>query len=370
MKELQLHRVRLPLVSPFRTAYGIQTVKDVLLVKAVADEAEGWGECVAMSFPGYSSEYTDAAALVIKAHLAPLILAADDLSGSDITERLSSVIGHNMAKTALEMAVLDAELRASGQSFGSWIGSVTDRVPAGVSTGIAASITELVQTVGGYLDDGYRRVKIKIQPGWDIEPVAVLRRELGEDFVLQVDGNGAYSSGSSGELDHLAQLDRFALAMIEQPFAPADLLGHARLARQISTPICLDESVSSPSTAETALALGACSVINVKAGRVGGYGEARRIHDLCRERGVAVWCGGMLETGLGRAANVALAALPNFTLPGDLSASERYFSQDITEPWRLVDGHLTVPDGPGFGVEIKADILESLTTSVEYLSRP
>jgi O-succinylbenzoate synthase len=224
-------------------------------------------------------------------------------------------------------------------------------------------VPQLLDAVGGYLDQGYVRIKLKIEPGWDVEPVRAVRERFG-DIGLQVDANTAYTLGDAR---HLARLDPFDLLLIEQPLPEDDVRGHAELARQIRTPVCLDESITSARSAADAIALGACSIINIKAGRVGGYLEARRLHDACRELGVPLWCGGMLETGIGRAANVALAALPGFTLPGDTSASDRYYRQDLTAPFVLTDGHLEVPTGPGIGVEPLPEVLEELTTSTEWV---
>ncbi len=269
-----------------------------------------------------------------------------------------------MAKAALETAVLDAELRAQGRPLSRELGAVRDRVPCGVSVGIMDSIGELLDAVGGYLDAGYLRIKLKIQPGWDVEPVRAVRERFGDDVLLQVDANTAYTLGDA---PLLARLDPFGLLLIEQPLDEEDVLGHARLARQVRTPICLDESITSARAAADAITLGACSIVNIKPGRVGGYLEARRIHDVCAAHGVPVWCGGMLETGLGRAANVALAALPGFTLPGDTSASGRYYRTDITEPFVLDDGHLAVPPGPGIGVAPEAAALAEVTTADEWI---
>jgi O-succinylbenzoate synthase len=270
-----------------------------------------------------------------------------------------------MAKAALEMAVLDAQLRASGESFGRFLGASRDRVPCGVSVGIMNSVPELLDAVTGYVEEGYVRIKLKIEPGWDVAPVRAVRERFGDDLLLQVDANAAYTLVDA---QHLARLDDFGLLLIEQPLADDDLVQHARLAHKIKTPICLDESIESAAHAAAAISLGACSIVNIKPGRVGGYLEARRIHDLCRAHGVAVWCGGMLETGIGRAANVALAALPGFTLPGDTSASRRYFETDITVPFVLEDGHLPVPADPGLGLAPIPEILDSVTTSTEWIA--
>ncbi len=238
-------------------------------------------------------------------------------------------------------------------------------MPSGVSVGIHDSIPELLDAVGGYLDEGYARIKLKIEPGWDLAPVAAVRERFGGEVLLQVDANTAYTLRDAR---HLAKLDAFDLLLIEQPLEEEDVLGHAALARQLATPICLDESVVSAQTAAAAITLGACQIINIKPGRVGGYLEARKIHDLAAAHGIAVWCGGMVETGLGRAANIALAALPGFTLPGDVSASDRFYRTDITEPIVLADGHVAVPTGPGLGVAPIPELLESVTTSVEWIA--
>jgi o-succinylbenzoate synthase len=361
---VELRRVSIPLVAPFRTSFGTETVRDILLVRAVTDAGEGWGECVAPAEPHYSSEYADGAADVMRRFLVPRLLAADRLDAQRVAPLLAPVRGHRMAKAALEMAVLDAQLRASGESFAAYLGAARDRVPAGVSVGIADSVPALLDAVAGYLDQGYVRIKLKIEPGWDLAPVAAVRERFGGDLALQVDANAAYTLADAGTL---AKLDAFDLLLIEQPLAEDDLREHAELARLVRTPVCLDESITSAKAAADALMLGACRIVNIKAGRVGGYLEARRIHDLCRAHGVAVWCGGMLESGLGRAANVALAALPGFTLPGDTSASDRYYARDVTEPFMLDGGHLRVPDGPGLGVTPLAGVLDESTTATEWL---
>jgi O-succinylbenzoate synthase len=267
-----------------------------------------------------------------------------------------------MAKAALEAAVLDAELRAAGLSFGAYLGAVSDRVPAGVSVGIHPSIPALLDAVDSYLAEGYLRIKLKIEPGWDVEPVRAVRERFGDDVLLQVDANTAYRLADAR---HLARLDEFGLLLVEQPLPEDDVRGHAELARHLRTPVCLDESITSARAAADAIAVGACSIVNIKAGRVGGYLEARRVHDVCAANGVPVWCGGMLETGIGRAANVALAALPGFVLPGDTSASRRYYSEDLTEPFELDAGHLPVPTGPGVGREPLPAALAEFTTAVE-----
>ncbi len=362
---IELRRIQMPLVAPFRTSFGTETCRDILLVRAVTADAEGWGECVAMTDPLYSSEYADAAADVVRRFLAPALAACPNLDGVGVALALAAFKGHRMAKAAVEMAVLDAELRAAGRPLSRELGATADRVPCGVSVGIMNSVGELLDVVGGYLDAGYVRIKLKIEPGWDVEPVRAVRERFGGELLLQVDANTAYTLADAGQL---ARLDPFGLLLIEQPLDEEDLLGHAELARIIRTPVCLDESITSARVAAQAITLGACKIINIKPGRVGGYLEARRIHDLCVAHDVPVWCGGMLESGLGRAANVALAALPGFTLPGDTSASDRYYRTDITEPFVLEDGHLRVPAGPGIGVAPLPDALEAVTVTSEWIA--
>jgi o-succinylbenzoate synthase len=361
---VELRRIRLPLVAPFRTSFGTMTSREVLLLRAAGTQAEGWGECVAMADPRYSSEYIDAAADVLTRFLIPALAAADRLDAYAVGPALAPFKGHRMAKAALEMAVLDAELRAAGRPLARELGAVHDRVPCGVSVGIMDSIGELLDAVGGYVDAGYRRIKLKIEPGWDVQPVRAVRERFGNELRLQVDANTAYTLADA---HHLSRLDPFDLLLIEQPLGEDDVLDHAELAKVIRTPICLDESITSARAAAAAITLGACKIVNIKPGRVGGYLEARRIHDVCAAHGVPVWCGGMLETGLGRAANVALAALPGFTLPGDTSASDRYYRTDITKPFVLDDGHLPVPAGPGLGVSPIPEILAEVTTETSWL---
>lgn len=361
---VDLVRVAMPLVSPFRTSFGTQTSRDILLVHAKGPDADGWGECVAMNEPLYSAEYVDGAQDVIERFLIPRLAAGPEVTAEQVTPSLAAVKGHPMAKAAVEMAVLDAELSERGESLASHLGAVTESVPSGVSIGITGSVAELLDVVSAYLDAGYVRVKLKIEPGWDFEPVRAVREHFGDDLLLQVDANTAYSLADARQL---ARLDAFDLLLIEQPLPEDDVAGHAELARLVRTPICLDESITSAAIAADAITRGACSIVNIKAGRVGGYLEARRVHDVCAAHGVPVWCGGMLETGLGRAANLALAALPGFTLPGDISASDRYWRTDITAPFILEGGRIRVPTGPGLGVRPDPEVLAEVTTSVRTL---
>ena len=370
LESLELRRIALDLVTPFRTSFGTEARRDILLLHVTADagdgrRVDGWGECVAMKEPLYSSEFVDAAQLVIEQFMWPALVAAGEVEAADVAHILAPIKGHPMSKAALEMAVLDAELRAGGTDLHSHFGAERRRVPSGVSVGIFDEIEELLAQVQGYVDDGYARIKLKIEPGWDIEPVRLVRELIGHEMGLQVDANTAYART---DIDHLCRLDQYDLLLIEQPLPEDDLLGHAALAAASDTPVCLDESILSVRTAIDAIELGAAEVINIKAGRVGGYLEARRIHDLCVDRGVPVWCGGMVETGIGRAANAALAALPGFTLAGDISASTRFYRRDIvTDPITVEDGHVAVPTAPGLGFELDLAFLDEITTSATVL---
>ena len=365
IEAIDLVRVSLPLVTPFRTSFGTANERETTLVRVTTAEAEGWAECGAEPDPLYSSEFLDGCDLVIRDHLIPrLQVLGETLTAELVSTALAPVKGHPMSKAVLETAILDAQLKQTEVSFGQYLGAVRELAPAGVSVGIMDSIDELLDAVGGYLDEGYLRIKLKIEPGWDLEPVRRVRERFGDELLLQVDANTAYTLADAR---HLARLDPFDLLLIEQPMAEDDMLGHAQLARLIATPICLDESIESARDAAAAISLGACSIINVKPSRVGGYLEARRIHDVAAAHGVPVWCGGMLETGIGRAANVALACLPNFVLPGDTSASSRYYAQDLTAPFVLEDGHLRVPTGPGIGVDVLPDVLAAVTTATTHI---
>ena len=366
LEAVELVRVRMPLVRPFRTSFGTQTERDVLLLRAVTGDAEGWGECVALTDPVYNAEFVDGAEQIVRRWLAPALFAEPQLTAARVAPAVGRVKGNQMAKAAIEMAVLDAQLRAAGMSFADYLGGVRDTVEAGVSVGITDTVEQLLDVVGGYLADGYRRIKLKIEPGWDVAPVRAVRERFGDGLLLQVDANTAYRRA---DIPALLRLDEYDLLLLEQPFSTDDLAAHAELSRRAATPVCLDESIESAEQTAAAIALGACSIVNIKAGRVGGYLEARRVHDVCAAAGVPVWCGGMLETGVGRAANVALAALPNFRLPGDTSASDRYYATDLTEPFALVDSCLAVPSGPGLGVTVRDDVLSDLGARREVLTQ-
>ena len=346
---VELLRVRLPLKRPFTTSFGTSADKECVLVRAIgSDGAEGWGECTAMEAPRYSGEWNDGAWLVLRDHLIPAALAG----------RPSGIRGHPMAEAALEVALVDLELRSKGVSLAKHLGGVRDRVPCGVSVGIEDRIDDLLEVVSGFVAAGYRRVKLKIEPGRDAAVVRAVRDAF-PDAPLSVDANAAYTRETA---EVLLELDELGLEYVEQPLPEDDLLGHIELQRRMATPLCLDETVTSARVARGAIELEACRIINVKLGRVGGLVEALRIHVVAREAGVPLWVGGMLETGVGRAANVALASLPGFTLPGDTSASDRYFERDLTEPFVVEpDGTMAVPHGPGLGVTPLPDRLEAAT---------
>ena len=364
LTEVELRVIELPLVRPFRTSFGTQSSRQVLMVKVTNENGTiGWAECVAMSEPLYSPEYTHACIDLIKRFLIPALNSAGDFKAEEVATILKPFLGGQMAKASLETAILDAQLRDQKMSLAKYLGATKNKVECGVSVGIANNLDSLAEEVKSYVDAGYRRIKLKIEPGWDINAVKSIR-QIYPEIPLQVDANQAYTRDDG---KHLAQLDDFNLLLIEQPLDEHDILGHALLAKEVKTPICLDESIISLQSAQDALALKATTVINIKPGRVGGYLESVKIHDLCVKNQVPVWCGGMLETGIGRAANLALAALPGFTLPGDTSASARYFKQDVTTPFVMDDGYLTVPTGDGIGVTPDLDFLDSITRSKEVI---
>ena len=363
LEAAELVRVTIPLVGAFTAAFGTLAARDVLLVRLVTDVGEGWGECTTLAEPFYNEEFFDASAIVLRRWLLPPLFQRSELRADEVRSVASRVKGFAAAKAAVEMALLDAELRHEGRSLSSYLGGTRSRVDVGVVVGILGSVHELCETVARFVAEGYARVKLKIEPGWDHQPASAVR-EAFDTLPLQVDANAAYDPSSA---DRLLALDGLNLLMIEQPFAADDIDAHRRLATRMATPICLDESIPSLNAAVTALDTGACSIVNLKVGRVGGVIEARRIHDLCRARGVPVWCGGMAETGVGRAANVALASLPGFTLPGDISASSRYFARDVTAPFELVGSSLAVPGGPGLGVSVDDDFLTELGATREVV---
>jgi O-succinylbenzoate synthase len=365
IQEVTLRRLAMPLVKPFRTSFGTQSQRDVLLVQVHTDGDIGYGECVAMSIPLYSEEYVIGAQDFISRFIVPRLFQRE-IEPTEFAELTSDLLGNRMAKAAVEMSLLDAWLKSQGISFADYLRVDRDKVPVGVSIGIADSIDGLLSEVNGFVEQGYRRIKLKIEPEFDLAPTKAVREEF-PDILLQVDANQAYKSS---DIDHLVRLDEFDLLLIEQPMSETDIAGHIKLAKQMRTPVCLDESITSAAVAKDLIDLGATSVVNIKPGRVGGYLEAVRIHDVCQKLGVPVWCGGMLETGIGRAANLALAGLPGFSLPGDISGTNRYWNLDITQEFVVVDGHISLPSGLGFGAEVNEEVLLSYQTEYVTLSRP
>jgi len=365
IERVELRTVRLPLNEPFETSFGRIDSRLIVLVAVTSGGETGWGEVVAAEQPLYSYETVGTALHVIRDYLAPAILGEPLRDISDLAQRLAPFRGHNMAKAGLELAFMDLCARLRFQSLSHLIGGTRERIPVGVSLGIQPSIDLLLDRVDRYLGLGYQRIKLKIKPGWDISIVREVRRR-NPDILLSVDANAAYTLA---DLDHLRVLDDFGLLMIEQPLEHDDLMDHAQLQSKLSTAICLDESITGIKRAKQALDLGSCRIINIKIGRVGGYSQALGIHDLCYDQGIPVWCGGMLESGIGRAHNIALASLPGFVLPGDISASSRYFARDLIVPEVTVSpgGAVIAPLGPGLGFNVDLDYIIEKTETLMRL---
>jgi o-succinylbenzoate synthase len=366
IRKITLRELAMKLIAPFEISNGVSYDRRIVLLEADVDGVTGWAECVAGEAPQYSPETVETAWHILRDHLWPLMKGKEFASAADVSGLLKSVRGHNMAKGALEAAVWDAEAKQKGVPLWKLLGGVREEVACGVSIGIKKSLDELATAVKKELDAGYQRIKIKIKPGKDVEQVKRLRQDFPK-IKLMVDANSAYRPE---DWPLLKELDGFYLMMIEQPLGWEDIYSHAELQKKLVTPICLDESIHTFEQARAAIALGACKIINIKLGRVGGYTSARKIHDLCEQNGIPVWCGGMLESGIGRAHNIAISTLPNFTLPGDVSASRRYWVEDIIEPEVVVSpqGTIRVPSGPGIGFEPRLDRIEKLTTQSEQLA--
>ena len=359
IERLELRLVTLPLVHFFETSGGRIDDKHFLLVRVDGGGCAGYGECVAEQDPYYSAETNDTAWHIIVDFIAPRVLGVEFAHPRDVFPALKAIRGHNMAKAAVEMAAWDLFAKQRGEPLSRVLGGTREFIASGVSIGIQRSLGELAAKVEHELAAGYQRIKIKIKPGWDLDAVETVRTRFGA-IPLMVDANAAYTLADA---DHLARLDPFGLMMIEQPLDYDDIADHAALQRRLTTPICLDESIKTVGIAREAIAAGACRIINIKPGRVGGFAQSIRLHDLCASHGIPVWHGGMLESGIGRAANVHLSTLPNFTLPGDIAASKRYFDPDLIDPPIEVasDGTVAVPTGPGIGVTIREDRLHTAT---------
>jgi o-succinylbenzoate synthase len=365
IESITLHHISMPLVAPFETSFGRETDRQCILITLQAEGLTGYGECVATRDPGYNYETTGTAWHILKDFIAPLILNQNVTDAHDFQKRVEGIRGHHLAKAGVEMALWDLLGKRDGKSLKEMFGGTRDKVEVGVSIGIQESASALVRTVQSYLEKGYRRVKIKIKPGREVEETSAVRRAY-PDLRLQVDANSAYTLENAGALQPLDDLD---LLLIEQPLYEDDIWDHRKLQAEFKTPICLDESVVSARHARYALEMEACKIINIKPARVAGLSQGIIIHDTCRARAVPVWCGGMLETGVGRASNLAIAALPGFVLPGDISASDRYYQRDITnERFTLnEDSTIDVPDGPGLGVTIDKEALRQFTLSEMFL---
>jgi len=365
IQEVTLREVRMKLIAPFETSAERTDERRIILTEVVTDGAIGWGECVAGEKPFYSPEITDTAWIVMRDFLWPMIKGQEIAAAADIWEMFEQVRGHNMAKAALESAIWDAEAKQKGVPLSKLLGGTRDEISSGVSIGIKESLDELAAAVRKELAAGYQRVKIKIKPGKELPQVKRLREEF-PAIKLMVDANSAYRME---DWALLKELEHFYLMMIEQPLGWDDLYAHVELQKKLATPICLDECIHTEEHARAAVVLGACKIINIKMGRVGGYTVAKRIHDLCQQNGMPVWCGGMLEAGIGRAHNIALSTLANFTLPGDVTASRRYWHEDIIEPEVTVSaqGTIRVPTGSGIGFEPRRDLIEKLTVRKERL---
>jgi o-succinylbenzoate synthase len=356
---IHLREINMPLAYPFETSFGLTTGRRILLIELEADGLTAWGECVAGEHPYFSDEMIDTAWIITESELAPRLLDAEVRGGSSCPDLFKQIRGHRMAKAAVENAVWDLEAQVKRVSLAELLGGTQEIIPCGVSIGIQPSLEQLMDKIETELAAGYQRIKLKCKPGWDHRIFEAVR-DRWPDIMLSCDANSVYRMK---DLDHIAEWDRFNLLMIEQPLWFDDFYFHSLLQKRIKTPICLDESIRNRRDALAAIAMDSCQIINIKVGRVGGFSEAIAVHNIAEERGIPVWCGGMLETGIGRSHNIALSSLSNFSLPGDVSASSRYWAQDIIEPEVTVSskGEIVVPTSIGRGFEVQKDRIEALT---------
>jgi o-succinylbenzoate synthase len=365
IEAITLREIQMPLVHFFETSFGRTYTRRIFLITAHCDGVDGWGECVASENPFYSSEWLESAWPTIKRYLAPAVMGRNLSSAHEATTLMASVRGHRMAKAAIENALWDAEAQQKRQPLWRLLGGTLREIPCGVSIGIQDSIEQLLDKIQTELAAGYRRIKVKVKPGWDINVLERIRSRWPE-IVLSCDANSAYTLDQT---EHLRKFDQFNLLMIEQPLWDDDIYNHSRLQKQLRTSICLDESIHHARDAAQAIETGACRIVNIKVGRVGGFTDAKKVHDVCAAQNIPVWCGGMLESGVGRAHNIALSTLENFRLPGDVSASKRYWKEDIIEPEVEVtpQGTILIRDEPGTGYKIREDLIEKLTVRKETL---
>jgi o-succinylbenzoate synthase len=359
IESITLRELQMRLKSPFETSFGVTQTRRILLVEVAADGVSGWGEVTAGEAPFYNSETTDTAWYILSDFIVPLLMGKNLATATDAPELLARIRGHQMAKAGVENALWDVEAQQKGMPLAKLLGGTLEEIASGVSLGIRENPQSLLEKVGEELANGYQRIKLKIKPGKDLDYVAAVRKQF-PNILLSVDANSAYDLSNAG---HLRRLDDFELLMIEQPLQWDDIYSHAKLQKCLSTAICLDECINHSLHAQAAIELGACRIINLKLGRVGGHTEARRVHDICRKHSIPVWCGGMLESGIGRAHNIAMSTLPNFALPGDVSASKRYWTEDIIDPEVEVtpQGTIRAPITPGIGYAVKRDLVEQLT---------
>lgn len=368
IREIELREIRLPLIHFFETSFSRTTERRIVLARVIdKDGVDGWGECTAGEEPFYSDEWTDGAWATLKEFLAPMVVGKEVASAAQVFSLMKPVRGHRMAKATIETACWEIEAKRAGLPLWKHLGGTLNEIPCGVSIGIQDTPEVLLEKIEKELDAGYQRIKIKIKPGWDRDVVARVRERFG-NIRLTCDANSAYTLADSPLFQ---DLDQFDLMMLEQPLPHNDIFDHAELQKQIKTPICLDESIHSSEDARHAIALGSCRIINVKLGRVGGHAEAKRVEQVCRENNIPVWCGGMLESGVGRAHNIAMATLPGFTFPGDISASSRYWAEDIIDPPVTVtaQGTIVVAGKPGLGFDVNIARIDSLTVRKETIVR-
>jgi len=367
LDRITLREIRMPLVHFFETSFSRTTERRIVLLEVSSDGVTGWGEVTCGEHPFYNEEWTESAWMILRDYVGPRVLRIDFASAAEVGARSAHIRGHLMARAGLEVAVWDLEARMLGKPLYQHIGGgARNEIPCGVSIGIQDSVPQLLEKIETELAAGYQRIKMKIKPGWDVDVVREVRKRF-PNILLMADANSAYTLSDA---DRLKCLDEFNLMMIEQPLAHDEIIDHAKLQVQLKTPICLDECIRSVHRAEQAIAMDAGRIINIKLGRVGGFAEAKRVHDVAQAAGIPVWCGGMLESGIGRAHNIALSTLPNFTLPGDVSASKRYWSRDIIQPPVEVSsrGTIAITDAPGFGYEVDRDFFESITIRRETLA--